>query len=408
MTKQLRILLITGSVLAFLGMVLSGILIIEYFEPGSKIAGTLCSASDHGSSCTKVAMSEFSGIRNVPLLGDIPVALLGFTFYGFIGFIFIFSLKGSLEEIQGHLAFLLLLLGLGAVVDIALFAVSTTLIKAVCSLCLYTYFVTFSLLVVTFFALKPLIAGGNMISKISEFSKNKLTYSLIFCAFFAGGIVFGSAVKPSNSHSISDASDKKSKIENDLKVYEKTPKVEIDIRSTPYAGDKNAPITIVKYADFNCGHCMHTSHILKMILAEYTGIVKVVYKNFPLDGNCNRFVQRLAPNASSCVAASASICADRQGKFMPVYTGIYSDTEKGVMHTASSVSQIASSSGLNIAQFQKCMGTTETRDQILKEVEEAGKLRIESTPSLFVNNKPIPSGTPDIDFLRALIKQLMK
>ena len=93
---------------------------------------------------------------------------------------------------------------------------------------------------------------------------------------------------------------------------------------------------------------------------------------------------------------------------MPVYTALYSDTEKGVMHTASSVSQIASASGLNIAGFQKCMNSSDTRDQISKEVEEAGALRIESTPSLFVNNKPIRSGTPDIDFLRALIKQLMK
>ncbi|MBE7412002.1 MAG: thioredoxin domain-containing protein [Leptospiraceae bacterium] len=406
MKKEIRILLVVGVVMAVIGCILSGILILEYFEPGNKIGGTLCSANNDISACTKVAVSPYSGFRDIPLLGDIPVALLGFIFYGFAGTVFVLAYRSEESEQNTHLSFLLFTLGLGVVADIGLLIVSMFLIKTVCTLCVYTYFVTFALFGITFVIVQK--DGLKMDSIFTGFSKQKVPYFLIVCAFFAVGHIFGNSVKPSHSHSISDESERKKKIENDLKMYGNAPKVDIDTKSYPFAGDKNAPITIVKYADFNCGHCMHTSHILKMILAEYTGIVKVVYKNFPLDGNCNRFVQRLMPDASSCVAASASICADRQGKFMPVYSGIYSDTEKGVMHTISSVTQIASSSGLNMGQFQKCMGSNDTREQILKEVEEAGKLKIESTPSLFVNNKPIPSGTPDVDFLRELIKQLMK
>ncbi|HNK94750.1 MAG TPA: thioredoxin domain-containing protein, partial [Leptospiraceae bacterium] len=169
----------------------------------------------------------------------------------------------------------------------------------------------------------------------------------------------------------------------------------------------NARVTIVKYADLNCGHCMHTSHILRQLLAEFPDQIKIYYKNFPLDGTCNPLVQRKDPSASSCIAASAALCANKQGKFKEVYNGLYTDTENGIRHTISSVREIATKSGVNVQQLQTCMGSTEIQNFILQEVKEGEVLNIQSTPSLYVNNKPLDPGTPNPNFLKALVEHLL-
>ncbi|MCE9501613.1 MAG: thioredoxin domain-containing protein [Leptospira sp.] len=407
---------IGGILLSITGVIISLLLIFEFFGSGGALVSTLCSVS--GGGCEKVAESNFSGFRNLPLLGDLPVALFGFTFYGLVAALFITPLFSSQDNPSKIvLASLALALSIIAILaDLALAVISVFVIDAVCILCVATYAVSIGIAVVSFLELKRLT--GDTDSMIANFkgvftsreilNKKLLNLSIIILGFFATGMVFGNAAKPGSSFSISENSDMKTKIKEGLRIYETLPVVQIDMTNVPIAGEKTAPITIVKYADFNCGHCMHASHILKTILAEYTGIVRVAYKNFPLDGNCNKFVQRQSPGASSCIAASAAICAEKQGRFYPVYAGMYSDNEKGQMHTVSSINQIASLSGLNMSQFKKCLGSTEVRDQIMKEVDEAGRLRIESTPSIFVNNRPIASGTPEIEFLRALINHLMK
>jgi len=200
--------------------------------------------------------------------------------------------------------------------------------------------------------------------------------------------------------------DKTTQIQKVITEYDKLGTLGIDLSNAPVVGDKNAPVTIVKFHDYNCGHCMHASKILAQILSSYSGIVKIVYKNFPLDGTCNRLVGRVQPGGSSCVAASASICANDQGKFYPVYESLFVDNEKGVMHSASSVMEIARKTGLDVEKFNQCMASPRTRNLINKDVADGEKLKIDSTPSLFVNDKRIPSGTPDIDFLKSLIDHL--
>lgn len=51
---------------------------------------TICNALSESGSCDKVSESAYSAIRNVPGLGDLPIALFGFLFYGFVGFLLFF------------------------------------------------------------------------------------------------------------------------------------------------------------------------------------------------------------------------------------------------------------------------------------------------------------------------------
>ncbi|MBF3376030.1 vitamin K epoxide reductase/DsbA family protein [Leptospira borgpetersenii] len=392
-------------ILSALGLIFSFLLIQKYYGDPTSVGETLCNVLSESGSCDKVSESAYSAIRNVPGLGDLPIALFGFVFYGFVGFLFVFSeIKKETSEKNLRFAFYVLILGL--IADLGLFFLSVGVIKALCGLCVATYVITIALLAVNFPVFKSL-SDKSIRAVLNSFSGSFVNLLIVILSFFVLGL-YGGRISMGGTRLVSGSADGEKSIPEQLKEFETAQTVQIDLKDVPILGDINAPITIVKYADFNCGHCMHTSKILKSFLNEYEGIIKVAYKNFPLDGNCNRLVGRKSPEASSCIAASAALCANQQNKFYPVYTGLYDDNEAGVMHTAATVTRLAEKSGLKMDQFRACMSSTKIRDHINREVDEAEKLKINSTPTLFINNKPFPkSGTPDVDFLRRLIYQLI-
>ena len=60
------------------------------------------------------------------------------------------------------------------------------------------------------------------------------------------------------------------------------PKVPEISKSRVLFGEKDAPITIVEYSDFQCGYCARASKTLKKILEDYPKQVRILYKHLPL------------------------------------------------------------------------------------------------------------------------------
>ena len=48
-------------------------------------------------------------------------------------------------------------------------------------------------------------------------------------------------------------------------------------------GDKDAPVTIAEFFDFQCPFCKDASESVKQLAKQHEGKVKLVYKHFPLD-----------------------------------------------------------------------------------------------------------------------------
>ncbi|BDA79744.1 protein disulfide-isomerase [Leptospira kobayashii] len=405
-TKKLSII---GVIVSAIGVILSFLLAIEYFGQGTENVGnSFCNVTGGGDSCLQVAQSSYSAIRGIPFIGDIPIALLGFGFYGTLVFLFGLNLSPKYSDtIKQRSLTILFLAALALLVDIILFGISVGLIGTVCRLCGFTYLVTIALGVISFLLIKQ---SGADFKELEPSVKNSIgtLFTSFLVAFSLGFATSKLSTAPSAGAMGSSRGLDSSDISKKISDYEAGEKLNIDLSGSPSIGKKDAPITIVKYADFNCGHCLHTSHILRTVLGEYDGMVRVVYRNFPLDGSCNRFVGEPRPGASSCVAAIASICADKQGKFDAMYTGLYDNTEKGVGHTTSTILNLANTLSLNVNQLKTCMSSKEAADQLNKEIEEAGRLKIQATPSLYINDKRIDSGTPDPKFLKALLDRLIQ
>jgi len=74
------------------------------------------------------------------------------------------------------------------------------------------------------------------------------------------------------------------------------------MNDAPLLGDAKAAVTIVEYSDFECPVCRNLHDVLRGMLPNYAGKVRLVFKDFPLE--------QLHPWART--AAIAGRCAYQQ------------------------------------------------------------------------------------------------
>ena len=171
---------------------------------------------------------------------------------------------------------------------------------------------------------------------------------------------------------------------------------------SPIVGNPNAPITILEWGDFQCTFCyrFHESS-LNIIQREYieTGIVNLVFKDFPLNG------------PDSVLAAEAAYCAEDQGKYWSYHDELYANWagEKTGWITDDSLNQFAITSDLDIEKFNSCLDDHKYRQRVL-DLEQFGReIGIDATPSFLIfNDEKIIKirGNQPIDVFRKVIDEL--
>ena len=95
-------------------------------------------------------------------------------------------------------------------------------------------------------------------------------------------------------------------------------KVTID-KDDPILGDKNAPVSIVEFSDFQCPFCGRaaTGSVAEFKTTSYfkDGKVNLIYKDFPLN-SIHPFAQK---------AAEAAQCAYNQNKFWEYHDKLFTN-----------------------------------------------------------------------------------
>ncbi|MEE8180227.1 MAG: thioredoxin domain-containing protein [Nitrosopumilaceae archaeon] len=171
---------------------------------------------------------------------------------------------------------------------------------------------------------------------------------------------------------------------------------------SPIQGSSRAPITILEWGDYQCTFCyrFHESS-LKVIQKEYieTGMVNLVFKDFPLNG------------PDSVLAAEATYCANDQGRYWLYHDELYTNWagERTGWITDNSLNMFAESVDLDIEKFNSCLDDHKYRQKVL-DLEQFGRnIGIDATPSFFVFNdeKIIKiTGNQPLDVFRKVIDAL--
>ncbi|MBW7857342.1 MAG: thioredoxin domain-containing protein, partial [Leptonema sp. (in: Bacteria)] len=75
--------------------------------------------------------------------------------------------------------------------------------------------------------------------------------------------------------------------------------------------------------------------------------------------------------------------------------------------TLEQLERLSQSNGLPWSQIQQCMGSAQTQQKLLRDINDAVKININSTPTLVLNNRLLPAGTPDRIIFLHLIDALV-
>jgi protein-disulfide isomerase len=156
--------------------------------------------------------------------------------------------------------------------------------------------------------------------------------------------------------------------------YDSAAQVPIAVGDSPVRGAPMAPITVVEFSDFECPHCAHAHPILEQLVREHDGDVRVVYKNYPLEGHVH-----------AREAARAAIAAQHQGKFWEMHDRLFDNQEH---LEQADIERYATELGLDMARFHADLEDEVTEARVAADRALGTQLGVQGTPTLFVNGRP--------------------
>tara|TARA_B110001454_G_scaffold98008_1_gene92756 strand:- start:727 stop:1371 length:645 start_codon:yes stop_codon:yes gene_type:complete len=148
---------------------------------------------------------------------------------------------------------------------------------------------------------------------------------------------------------------------------------------SPFLGNPDAPITILEWGDYQCTFCYKFHQETLQIINEdfiKTGKVKVVFKDFPLNG------------PDSKLAAEASYCAQDQEKYWQYHDEVYRNWggERTGWITREALTEFAQVVNLDTEKFNKCLDDNKYESKVNSLYEFGNDIGIDATPSFLVFN----------------------
>jgi protein-disulfide isomerase len=173
------------------------------------------------------------------------------------------------------------------------------------------------------------------------------------------------------------------------------PKLEVDDGGNFFVGPKDAKVTIVEFADFQCPFCARMVPTLNRIVKKYEGKVRWVYRDFPL--------REIHPEALP--AAVAANCAGTQGKYFEMHHALFDNYQR---LGSQLYKDLAAKIGLDAGKFDECMKDPKAENEVLKDAQEGQNLGINGTPAYFVNGRKLGGAVNEAEFSRLIDEELAK
>jgi protein-disulfide isomerase len=139
-------------------------------------------------------------------------------------------------------------------------------------------------------------------------------------------------------------------------------------------GSKEAKVTLVEFADFECPHCASARQMLQDFLKARPS-ARVCYLPFPLSGHAN-----------SLPAAQAALFARDANKFWLMHDGLF---DNQLTLSDGTIKELAKKFGLDGAGLSKAMTSGKYQEE-LEALKALGKnAGVESTPTVYVNGRKL-------------------
>lgn len=150
--------------------------------------------------------------------------------------------------------------------------------------------------------------------------------------------------------------------------------VQIDANRLVY-GEAGAPVTIVKYADFQCPACRMGFESLEEVKKKYGSKIRMIHKNVPL--------RQIHPQAQLAAEIYEALIITNKPKAQAFYKIAYQ--EQGSWKSEKEVWALAKKIGADKAKIQAEIKKGEVGKRIKQDEEEHAKLGFQGTPTYMVN-----------------------
>lgn len=176
--------------------------------------------------------------------------------------------------------------------------------------------------------------------------------------------------------------------------------VEVDLGDAPVKGNKNAPVTILEFSDYQCPFCgRYFKETLPLIIKNYvdTGKVKLAFMDFPLDFH---------ENAQK--AAEAARCFREQKSDLGYWS--YHDKLFGNQESLSeeNYKKWAKELGADENKFVSCLDSGKYEKAVKDDMDYGQSIGVSGTPAFFVNGKFVSGAQPYSVFESIIREELNK
>ena len=449
--------LLVALVIGLVGAALSGVLLMQHHGEPSAVSSVNQGCGDgQTSGCEEVARSPYSRVAGVPL------AAVGLLFYLSLAVLAALAALGPPETTPPLAALVAIAFAVALVVDLGLLGLQAFSIKAFCKLCLATYALNAAGLAVLWparravgevrttagrtegrlalggWAVTTLAVAGGVLAADAALAARAAQRAATMLGLPAPAPASSPAAVPvtltataappptpapvatptagstgelqyykDQAKRLQETIDDPQKLEKYFadkaaKEFEQAPVQSLDTKDVPFRGPANAPIQVVEYSDFLCPFCRNLAGAFAQYVPQSGNRVAIYFKNFPLEQSCNStLTNTLHPGA--CVLALGGICAHYQGKFEPYHDRVFGSELRNPQ--AADVVRLAGEAGLNAAAIEGCLSDPRTKEQLSAQIEEAKRVGVQATPTVFINGKKLPRIN---DFLQVVDKEAVK
>jgi len=165
-------------------------------------------------------------------------------------------------------------------------------------------------------------------------------------------------------------------------------------------GNKDAPVTIVEFSEYECPYCKsYVDETYVRIIEEYGDQIYYVFRDYPL-----------AFHQHSQETAEAARCAGDQGEYWAMHDLLFAERDEWAEKTdiTSNLISYAQNLGLNTQQFSSCLSSGKYIQAIEDDLALGEKVGVSGTPSFFINGKMLVGAVPFENFQALIEEELTK
>ena len=163
-------------------------------------------------------------------------------------------------------------------------------------------------------------------------------------------------------------------------------KSKLDTSDSPSIGPADAKITLIEFSDFQCPHCKLLSQNLKPLEAKFPK-VRIVFKNFP--------ITQIHPWAMTAALAARCVYQSSPDGFWKMHDAIFQQQELiSAEDVYNKLTDFAVAAGMNRDDFKSCLANPETQKRIDADIQMEKEVKINSTPTIFINGRENIGGDP--------------